>query len=48
VTGKLRDIEAKEFEYKQFREALKLKRKSLGELDYLDEMINDMNYMMFH
>lgn len=44
VTGKLRQIEAQEFEYKQFRESLKLKRKTLGELDFLDEMINDFNY----
>lgn len=44
VTDKLRQIEAQEFEYKQFRETLKLKRKTLGELDFLDEMINDFNY----
>lgn len=48
MTGKLREIEAQEIEYKQFREALKLKRKTLGELDFLDEMINDFNYLLFH
>ena len=42
------DIEYMENEYKGFREALKAKRKNLEELDYLDEMINDFNYMMFH
>jgi hypothetical protein len=45
---KCRDIEYSENEYKAFREALKAKRKNLDELDYLDEMINDFNYMMFH
>lgn len=43
-----RDIEKAEHEYKSFRESLKKKRESLKELDYLDEMINDFNYMMFH
>jgi hypothetical protein len=45
---KCRDIEYQENEYKGFREQLKTKRKNLEELDYLDEMINDFNYMMFH
>ena len=45
---KCRDIEYQENEYKSFRESLKSKRKNLEELDYLDEMINDFNYMMFH
>jgi hypothetical protein len=44
----LRQIEAQEFDYKNFRETLKLKRKTLGELDNLDEMINDFNYLLFH
>lgn len=48
LTAKLREIEANEAEYKEFRESLKSKRKTLSELDYLDEMINDFNYMMFH
>ncbi len=48
VTDKLREIELNEYAYKDFREALKVKREALAELDYLDEMINDMNYMMFH
>jgi len=48
VTSKMREIEAQEIEYKQFREALTNRRKNLGELDYLDEMINDFNYLLFH
>jgi hypothetical protein len=44
----MREIEAQEIEYKQFREALTNRRKNLGELDYLDEMINDFNYLLFH
>ena len=48
MTDKLREIEIGEYDYKNFREALKVKREALAELDYLDEMINDMNYMMFH
>lgn len=43
--GKFRQIEEAEFEYRQFREALKKKRASFKELDALDEMINDFNYM---
>ena len=41
-------IEENEKEYKKFRELLKSKRQSLKELDQLDEMINDFNYVMFH
>ena len=48
VTSKMREIEAKEIEYKEFRDALVSRRKTLGELDYLDEMINDFNYLLFH
>jgi hypothetical protein len=48
VTSKMREIEALEIEYKEFREALVTRRKTLGELDYLDEMINDFNYLLFH
>ena len=48
VEGKFRDVESQEFEYLLFRESLKKKRKGVEELDYLDEMINDFNYMMFH
>ena len=48
MTSKFRDIEETEYDYKIFRESLKKKRKSMKELDYLDEMINDFNYMMFH
>lgn len=48
LQSKLRDIEQKEFDYLLFRESLKSKRKTFQELDYLDEMINDFNYMMFH
>jgi DNA repair exonuclease SbcCD ATPase subunit len=46
--AKFREIESKENEYREFREDLKSKRQNLSELDYLDEMINDFNYMMFH
>lgn len=46
--SKFRSIEKQENEYKKFRETLKTKRKTLSELDNMDEMINDFNYMMFH
>ena len=48
LSSKFREIEEKEYDYKHFRDSLGKKRKGLQELDYLDEMINDFNYMMFH
>lgn len=46
--SKFRDIEDSEYNYRRFREMLAAKREGLKELDPLDEMINDFNYIMFH
>lgn len=48
LNSKLRTIDDAEWDYREFREVLKEKRAGLKELDHLDEMINDFNYVMFH
>jgi hypothetical protein len=48
LESKFAEIDEAELDYKIFRDSLKKKRKTLEELDVLDEMINDFNYVMFH